>query len=75
MSLSETDRIVEAITARIRDGVLKPGDALPTYALLAEEFAVSESTVTRAMLVLRARGLVVGWSGKGTFVASPGASA
>ncbi|MBQ1018166.1 winged helix-turn-helix transcriptional regulator [Micromonospora sp. D93] len=62
-------RVVETITAKIRAGELKPGDKLPTYAQLADEYKVSVSTAQAALRILRDRGLVEGHQGKGTYVA------
>ncbi|MFG1881314.1 winged helix-turn-helix domain-containing protein [Micromonospora sp. NPDC049102] len=62
-------RVVETITAQIRAGELKPGEKLPTYAQLADQFDVSVSTAQAALRILRDRGLVEGHQGKGTYVA------
>ena len=62
-------RVVDAITEQIRAGELAPGDKLPTYAQLAEQFKISVTTAQTALRILRERGLVEGHQGKGTFVA------
>lgn len=62
-------RIVDHITARIRAGDLQPGQRLPTYGQLAEEYEVGVSTVGAAFRILRERGLVTGQPGKATYVA------
>ncbi|MET8310914.1 winged helix-turn-helix domain-containing protein [Micromonospora sp. NPDC005173] len=62
-------RVVNAITEQIESGELTPGDKLPTYAQLAEQYKVSVSTAQAALRILRDRGLVEGQQGKGTFVA------
>ncbi|WCN84803.1 winged helix-turn-helix domain-containing protein [Micromonospora sp. LH3U1] len=67
-------RVVEAITAQIRAGELKPGDKLPTYAQLADQYGISVSTAQAALRILRDRGLVEGHQGKGTYVAESGGS-
>ncbi|MEV0215375.1 winged helix-turn-helix domain-containing protein [Micromonospora sp. NPDC050695] len=64
-------RVVETITAKIRAGELKPGEKLPTYAQLADQYNVSVSTAQAALRILRDRGLVEGHQGKGTYVAEP----
>jgi GntR family transcriptional regulator len=61
-------RVVDAITEQIRGGELSPGDKLPTYAQLSEQYKVSVSTAQAALRILRDRGLVEGHQGKGTFV-------
>ncbi|MBN1319716.1 MAG: GntR family transcriptional regulator [Thermoleophilia bacterium] len=60
--------IANAIADRIGAGVYRPGDQLPTEALLRAEFGVSPMTVRRAISILLDRGLVTTTQGKGTFV-------
>lgn len=62
-------RVVNGITEQINSGDLSPGDKLPTYAQLAEQYQVSVSTAQAALRILKERGLVEGHQGKGTFVA------
>ncbi|SDY69066.1 GntR family transcriptional regulator [Micromonospora pattaloongensis] len=57
-------RVVNAITEQINSGELTPGDKLPTYAQLAEQYNVSVSTAQAALRILRDRGLVEGQQGK-----------
>jgi GntR family transcriptional regulator len=61
--------IADDLIARIRAGELTPGAWLPTYAEMAAQHGVSISTITRAMALLRDRGLVVGTTGRGVRVA------
>jgi GntR family transcriptional regulator len=61
-------RVVDAITEQINSGALAPGDKLPTYAQLADQYFVSVSTAQAALRILRDRGLIEGHQGKGTFV-------
>ncbi|ROT25859.1 winged helix-turn-helix domain-containing protein [Micromonospora sp. HM5-17] len=61
-------RVVNGITDQIRSGELAPGDKLPTYAQLAEQYKVGISTAQAALRILRDRGLVEGHPGKGTYV-------
>lgn len=49
----------------------EPGTQLPTYAALAALYSVGESTIAKAILLLRERGVIVGVPGRGTFVAEP----
>jgi GntR family transcriptional regulator len=56
---------------QIRDGILKPGDALPTEMEIAESVEISRMTVRRAISGLVAEGMVYTQKGKGTFVAKP----
>lgn len=61
--------IADHLGLKIHTGGYAPGDQLPSYAELAEEYDVSVSTVQRALTILRDRGLVVGRQGRGLFVA------
>ncbi|WP_326597415.1 winged helix-turn-helix domain-containing protein [Streptomyces brevispora] len=61
--------IAEAVRERIRSGGLRPGDALPTQAVLMREFGASSLTVQKAMTLLKQEGWAVSRPGKGAFVA------
>lgn len=61
--------IVEALRERIRSGGLRPGDALPTQAVLMREFGAASLTVQKAMALLKQDGWAVSRPGKGAFVA------
>lgn len=61
-------RVADAIRERIRTGVLKPGDRLPSTKQLEEEFDVSYGSIRGAMLVLKAEGLVRGQPGEAVYV-------
>ncbi|WP_367049103.1 GntR family transcriptional regulator [Streptomyces sp. Je 1-332] len=50
--------IADTLRDRIRTGDLKPGDRLPTQALLAEEFGVERGTVRQALKTLQGDGLL-----------------
>ncbi|MEU3738233.1 GntR family transcriptional regulator [Streptomyces sp. NPDC032198] len=50
--------IADALRDRIRSGDLKPGDRLPTQAVLAEEFGVERGTVRQALKTLQGDGLL-----------------
>ncbi len=60
--------IVASLSGDIRDGVLKPGDKLPTESALVERFDVSRTVVREAISRLQASGLVETRHGIGTFV-------
>jgi DNA-binding transcriptional MocR family regulator len=60
--------LVEALEAAIRDGELSPGDQLPPQRTVARLLDVDLTTVTRAYAAARARGLLEGAVGRGTFV-------
>lgn len=52
---------------KIRFGVFKPGDKLPTYSELINEYSISKVTISKAYRMLQDKGLVT-LSTKGTFV-------
>ncbi|MDQ3803207.1 MAG: PLP-dependent aminotransferase family protein [Acidobacteriota bacterium] len=60
--------IVEAIAEGVEHGRLKPGDQMPTHRDLANRLGVTIGTVTRAYAEAARRGLLVGETGRGTFV-------
>jgi DNA-binding transcriptional MocR family regulator len=60
--------IVEAIAEDIERGQLKPGDQMPTHRELASQLGVTTGTITRAYSEAARRGLLVGETGRGTFV-------
>jgi 2-aminoadipate transaminase len=69
----ESDRplyaqIRDALKAAIEDGVLKPGEQLPTVMALANQVGVTQSTIRRALEDLIKRGTVSSQVGRGTFV-------
>ena len=60
--------VVEQIGGAIRQGVLKPGDKLPTESTLMSQHGVSRTVVREAISHLQASGLVQTRHGIGTFV-------
>ena len=54
----------------IREGILKPGDRLPSERELAERLQVSRSSLREAIRALELKGLVVSRPGAGTFVST-----
>ncbi|QBE64327.1 FadR/GntR family transcriptional regulator [Pseudoduganella lutea] len=67
--------VVESIGASIREGVLKPGEKLPTESVIMELHGVSRTVVREAISHLQAAGLVETRHGIGTFVLEPPAPA
>lgn len=61
-------KIADDLEARIAAGEYAPGQRLPTYHELAELYSVHFSTITRAVGVLRLKGIVIGAPGRGVFV-------
>ncbi len=62
------DVIAERLVTAIRDGVLQPGDRLPTEAELAREFNVGRTSVREGLQKVRAYGLIESRKGSGAFV-------
>jgi DNA-binding FadR family transcriptional regulator len=67
-------KLVDDFGARIRDGVLRPGDKLPTESEIMQAFGVSRTVVREALSKLQAAGLVETHHGVGTFVMQQRAS-
>lgn len=65
------DVIAERLARAIRDGVLGPGDRLPTEQELAREFGVGRTSVREGLQKLRAYGLIETRKGLGAFVTTP----
>jgi GntR family histidine utilization transcriptional repressor len=62
-------QIKDHILAEIQKGTWKEGDAIPSEAVLAKEFAVSRMTVNRAVRELSNEQFLTRVQGSGTFVA------
>jgi len=60
--------VAEDLAARIQDGSLRPGTALPTHRQLATTHGIAISSATKVYAKLKSIGLVVGETGRGTFV-------
>ncbi|OEC32701.1 GntR family transcriptional regulator, transcriptional repressor for pyruvate dehydrogenase complex [Pseudomonas cuatrocienegasensis] len=65
---SLAQELVTELSQRIRDGVIKRGDKLPTESAIMEEQGVSRTVVREALSRLQASGLVETRHGIGTFV-------
>jgi len=61
-------RVAGRIANRIYDGHWRPGEPIPNEFALADEFAVSQGTIRKAMSVVEEAGLVDRQQGRGTFV-------
>jgi GntR family transcriptional repressor for pyruvate dehydrogenase complex len=66
--LALKERVIQQLTRLIEEGVLEPGDQLPSERELSEELQVSRGTVREAVQFLGALGLVEVRHGSGTFV-------
>jgi GntR family transcriptional repressor for pyruvate dehydrogenase complex len=66
--LALKERVIQQLTRLIEEGVLEPGDRMPSERELSEELQVSRGTVREAVQFLGALGLVEVRHGLGTFV-------
>jgi DNA-binding transcriptional MocR family regulator len=73
-TLMKHDSSIATLAARLRDEVaaLRPGERLPSSRELMTRYQVSPVTVTRAIAMLTAEGLVEARPGSGTYVAERG---
>jgi DNA-binding FadR family transcriptional regulator len=74
-SLSLVQEVMNDLTAKIRNGLYKPGEKLPTEPEVMAEQGVSRTVVREAMSRLQAAGFVETRHGVGTFVLPPVAAA
>jgi len=63
-------QLKDLLASRITDGLLQPGDALPSERQLCEEFSLSRTTVREALRELSNQGLIRTVPGRGAFVAT-----
>lgn len=63
--------IIEEIKAKIKKGILKPGDAIPSENSLCETYGVSRMTVRKGLAILVSEGYINSIPGKGSFVNEP----
>ena len=68
ISNNAVQQIIDAFTARLIDGTLKPGDQIPTEVELAERFGVARNTVREAIKILVAMGVLEIRRPVGTYV-------
>jgi GntR family transcriptional regulator len=64
-------QLKDLLASRIADGLLRPGDVLPSERQLCDEFGLSRTTVREALRGLNHQGLIRTVPGRGTFVATP----
>jgi GntR family transcriptional regulator of arabinose operon len=67
-SLPKHERLRAHLLQRLRDGQLRPGEAMPTENELAESANISRNTVRQALADLERNGLIRRVRGRGTFV-------
>ncbi len=61
-------QIVNQIQSQLANGILKPGDQLPTVRALAQELRVNFNTVARAYRMLDEVRIISTQQGRGTFI-------
>jgi len=61
-------QLVRILRQQVADGVLRPGDQLPSEAQLCRRYGVSPMTVRRVVNILADQGVVVGEQGRGIFI-------
>jgi len=66
--------IYEELLKEIQNGIYKPGERMPSEALLCERFGASRITVAKAIHKLQSDGLVTRIAGSGTYVEVPAKS-
>jgi|SRR5688572_30659840 len=61
-------QIVNQIQSQLANGILKPGDQLPTVRALAQELRVNFNTVARAYRLLDEAHIISTQQGRGTYI-------
>lgn len=61
-------QIVNQIQSQLANGILKPGDQLPTVRALAQELRVNFNTVARAYRILDEVRIISTQQGRGTYI-------
>jgi len=59
------------LRVRMASGALQPGDRLPSFTAMQEEFGAASNTVNRALMDLEQSGLILREKRRGVFVAPP----
>jgi len=63
-----TTQITQQVEEQVKNGLLRPGDQLPTVRQLAAELRVNFNTVARAYRLLDEAGLISTQQGRGTYL-------
>ena len=61
-------QIVDQVQSQLANGILKPGDQLPTVRALAEELRVNFNTIARAYRMLDEARIISTQQGRGTYI-------
>jgi DNA-binding LacI/PurR family transcriptional regulator len=70
MPSRKAEKIIQALRSEILSGQRAPGEKLPTYDALIEQFRITRPTVSRVLQALRKEGLVKVHGTRGVFVAT-----
>lgn len=62
------EQIIKQVRERIVQGIVKPGEKVPSIRELSAELAINPNTVSKAYKELERIGLFVTYRGKGTFI-------
>ena len=62
------DQVNEVLRGRMRDGVYKPGERLPSESEFSKQFGVSRATVRTVLARMEAEGLILRKQGDGTYI-------
>ena len=68
------EQILRQVQQGVAEGLLKPGDPLPTVRQLADDLQINRNTVARAYKMLEDRGVILTAGRRGTFVHDEAAS-
>lgn len=71
MSMTRAEEIARVLADRIVEGVIAPGDRLPSEGGLVDEFGASRSVIREALHRLQSRGLVRTRVGSGSYALTP----
>jgi GntR family transcriptional regulator len=71
MGLPIYQHIIKEIKNKIKESILKPGDAIPSENSLCDIFGVSRMTVRKSLAILVNEGYITSIPGKGSFVNEP----
>lgn len=63
--------IADRIRRDIADGIMRPGDRLPSFAEMREQLGIGQGTLERVHLLLEKENLIVREANRGIFVAEP----
>lgn len=61
-------QIVEQVRQQLANGILKPGDRLPTVRAMASDLHINFNTVSRAYRILDESGIISTQHGRGTYI-------